>query len=179
MPISIIFFRISKIDRYETIYPNRRLGVDVISHPVSLQAKCRPLIILSCCRISSIDSHNALVRRIISCLLPSFRLFVQGCVLAMFRISPNFRRDLFTIGLIVFFSFVYPTWNASAKMDIHHKRPSSMMFEPVSKVVSNTRKLLLSRMESARIKELMDQTFVTESAFTAPMSQKAGCTNVV
>lgn len=89
----------------------------------------------------------------------------------MFCISPNFRQALFTICIIVFFCFLYPTWNASAKMDVFKQRPSTMMFEPVSKTISITRRILHGRQEFLRVKELMEQGQFAESAFTAQAAE--------
>lgn len=88
-------------------------------------------------------------------------------VTAMSPLAPSFRPAFVLACLIIFFCFIFPAWNASAKMDFHKRQASTIMFEPVSKFISNTRKLLLCRLEPDRMKELMSQSVTAESAFTA------------
>lgn len=78
--------------------------------------------------------------------------------------SPKFIRAIFTLCVVVFFCFLYPSWSVSAKMDICKQHHSTKMFEPVSKSVAVTRKILLGKMEFQQARELLEQGVHAETA---------------
>ena len=65
----------------------------------------------------------------------------------------SIKKFIYSACIIFLFGMIIPAWIASVKVETIKNASSSQLADPVTKVIGNTRKFLLGRVEGSRLRD--------------------------